>query len=87
MLESYGLTYDHMKKNVFVPLVNELHDEESFRGIGEMISGAGKYFLQKFTDRDTVHFGGLSAPSDDRMREYLDIIRPYVQSADLRGVD
>lgn len=68
-------------------VVNELHDEESFRGIGEMISGAGKYFLQKFTDRDTVHFGGLSAPSDDRMREYLDIIRPYVQSADLRGVD
>ncbi|MCQ2530535.1 MAG: GNAT family N-acetyltransferase [Lachnospiraceae bacterium] len=26
VLESYGLTYDHMEKNVFVPLVNELHD-------------------------------------------------------------
>ncbi len=67
--------------------VRELHDEESFRGIGEMIQGAGKYFIQKFTDRDTVHFGGLSAPENDEMRRYLDIIRPFVKSAELRGVD
>ncbi len=25
VLESYGLTFDHTEKNVFVPLVNELH--------------------------------------------------------------
>ena len=68
-------------------VVNELHDEDSFKGIGELIEGAGKYFLQKFTDRDSVPFGGLSAPSDDKMRKYLDIIRPYVKSASLRGVD
>ncbi len=68
-------------------VVDELHDEDSFKGIGELIEGAGKYFLQKFTDRDSVPFGGLSAPSDDKMRKYLDIIRPYVKSASLRGVD
>lgn len=67
--------------------VEELHDEESFREIGEMIQGADRYFIQKFTDRDTVHFDGLHAPSDDKMRELLDIIRPYVKSAELRGVD
>ena len=68
-------------------VVNELHDEDSFKGIGELIEGAGKYFLQKFTDRDSVPFGGLSAPSDDKMRKYLDIIRPCVKSASLRGID
>ncbi|MDO4938480.1 MAG: anaerobic ribonucleoside-triphosphate reductase activating protein [Lachnospiraceae bacterium] len=68
-------------------VVNELHDEDSFRGIGEMIQGAEKYFLQKFTDRDTVPFDGLTSPSDDEMRKYLDIIRPFVKSAQLRGVD
>ena len=68
-------------------VVNELRDEDSVKGIGELIEGAGKYFLQKFTDRDSVPFGGLSAPSDEKMLKYLDIIRPYVKTASLRGVD
>lgn len=68
-------------------VVEQLHDENSFKGIGELISGARRYYLQKFTDRDTVPFEGLSAPADDKMREYAEIIRPFVQSAELRGVD
>lgn len=68
-------------------VVEQLHDAGSFKGIGPMIVGAGRYFLQKFTDRDTVPFAGLTAPSDDKMREYADIIRPYVPSVQLRGVD
>lgn len=68
-------------------VVAQLHDEDSFRGIGPMIEGAKHYYLQKFTDRDTVPFEGLSAPEDDEMRKYADIIRPYVPSVELRGVD
>lgn len=68
-------------------VVEQLHDENSFKGIGELISGARRYYLQKFTDRDTVPFEGLSAPADDKMREYAEIIRPFVQSAELRGID
>ena len=67
--------------------VAELHDAESFRGIGAWIRGAGRYFLQKFTDRDTVPFGGFHAPEDDRMREYLAVAREYVPAAALRGVE
>lgn len=68
-------------------VVAQLHDEDSFRGIGPMIEGAKHYYLQKFTDRDTVPFEGLCAPEDDEMRKYADIIRPYVPSVELRGVD
>ena len=57
------------------------------RGIGEWIRGAERYYLQKFTDRDTVPFGGFHAPGDEQMREYRAIAREYVPSAALRGVD
>ncbi|MDO4802119.1 MAG: anaerobic ribonucleoside-triphosphate reductase activating protein, partial [Prevotellaceae bacterium] len=43
-------------------VVEQLHDNDSFKGIGTLIEGADRYFLQKFTDRDTVPFEGLSAP-------------------------
>ena len=64
--------------------VAELHDGEAFREIGEWIRGAKRYFLQKFTDRDTVPFGGLHAPTDRQMAEYLDIVREYVPAAQIR---
>ena len=68
-------------------VVDQLHDEKSFEKIGGWIYGANHYYLQKFTDRDTVPFEGLSAPSDEKMREYLAIVRKYVPKAELRGIE
>ena len=68
-------------------VVEQLHDNDSFMGIGRLIEGADRYFLQKFTDRDTVPFEGLSAPSDDKMREYLETVRPFAKEVQLRGVN
>ena len=68
-------------------VVAELHDGESFRKIGEWICGARRYYLQKFTDRDTVPFEGFHAPDDDRMRAYLETVREFVPSAQLRGTE
>ena len=67
--------------------VAELHDADSFRGIGEWIRGAKRYYLQKFTDRDTVPFEGFHAPSDEQMREFRAVAREYIQAAELRGVE
>ena len=67
-------------------VVAELHDADSFRGIGEWIRGAKRYYLQQFTDRDTVPFEGFHAPAEDEMREYLRIAREYVPAAELRGM-
>ncbi len=68
-------------------VVAELHDADSFRRIGEWIRGAKRYYLQKFTDRDTVPFEGFHAPADGEMKQYLEIARAYVPAAELRGAD
>ena len=65
--------------------MTELHDADSFRKIGEWIRGAKRYYLQKFTDRDTVPFEGFHAPADGEMAQYLAIAREYVPEAEIRG--
>ena len=67
--------------------VAELHDDRSFEQIGPWIRGARRYFLQKFTDRDTVPFEGLHAPTEEQMRRWADILRPYAESVQLRGTE
>ena len=68
-------------------VVKEFHEQRDFEEIGKMIEGAGKYFLQSFTDRDSVPFGGLSAASKEEMLLYADTARKYVRQVSLRGVD
>ena len=68
-------------------VVEQLHGEADFREIAELIRGAKRYALQAFADRDTVVFGGLSAPTRQQMEHYADIVRPAVGEVLLRGVD
>ena len=65
--------------------VAQLHDADSFQEIGPWIRGAKRYFLQVFTDRDTVPFAGLTAPSMDELRAYADLVRPYAADVQIRG--
>ena len=67
-------------------VVAELHDEAAFRAIGEWIAGAKRYFLQPFTDRETVPVGGLSAPDRETLERYAAIVRRTVPETHLRGV-
>ena len=66
--------------------VAEFHDDQSFERIGRWISGARRYYLQRFTDRETVPFEGLHAPTEEQMRRWAEILRPFVQKVELRGV-
>lgn len=68
-------------------VVEQLHDEDDVRAMGEMIEGAKAYFLQAFTDRDTVPFAGFTAPTPERLRAFADIARTFVANTQLRGVD
>ena len=67
--------------------VAELHDDSSFEQIGPWIRGAQHYYLQQFTDRETVPFQGLHSPTEEQMHRWAEIIRPYVPSVEIRGVD
>lgn len=68
-------------------VVKEFHQAEDFPGIGELIRGAKHYYLQCFTDRDTVPFGDLHAPSKEDLETYADIMKQYVSSTEIRGVE
>lgn len=68
-------------------VVEEFHSAADFEAIGPWIAGAKRYFLQRFTDRDSVPFAGLHAPSPEQLLRYAEIVRPYVPDTRLRGVD
>lgn len=88
VLESIALLKDSGTDYEFrTTVVKEFHEQRDFEEIGKMIEGAGKYFLQSFTDRDSVPFGGLSAPSKEEMLLYAETARKYVRQVSLRGVD
>jgi pyruvate formate lyase activating enzyme len=67
-------------------VIKQFHDEESFMQIAEWINGADKYFLQGFIDRETVPYKGLEAYDVSMMHKFLDIVKPSVKVAELRGV-
>ena len=81
LLKMSGVDYE-----LRTTVVKEFHDEDAFRAIGPWIAGAKRYFLQRFTDRDTVPQQGLHAPEKDELERFAGIVRPYVQEVSLRGV-
>ena len=66
-------------------VVDELHDDASFAAIGPMIAGAKRYFLQPFTDRDTVAFAGFHAPDSEKLARYASLVKPFVGSVEIRA--
>ena len=38
-------------------------------------------------DRDTVIYSGLSAPSKEDLERYAKVMKDYVESVDIRGVE
>ena len=67
-------------------VVHELHSDDDFTAIGEMIKGASHYYLQQYTERDTVPDKNLTAPSEEDMERFLSIVKRTVPNAMLRGI-
>ncbi|MBQ9195641.1 MAG: anaerobic ribonucleoside-triphosphate reductase activating protein [Clostridia bacterium] len=65
----------------------QLHSEEDMRGIGEWLRGDSPYFLQSYVDSGHVLRPGLTAPSPEKMREYRELLLPYLPLAQTRGLD
>ena len=69
-------------------VVLPLHDDGSIEEMGRWVGTMGKpvkWFLQKFTDRDTVIFSGLKAPDDSQLAAWRELLSPYAQHAAIRG--
>lgn len=67
-------------------VVDELHKAADFEAMGQWIAGAKAYFLQPFTDRDSVPFAGLHAPTREKLEKYASIARVYVPYTSIRGL-
>ncbi|MBE5742607.1 MAG: anaerobic ribonucleoside-triphosphate reductase activating protein [Clostridiales bacterium] len=67
-------------------VVNEFHKPQDIVAIGKWIQGAKKYFLQNFVDSGNLIGDGLSAVSLDKLKEFAEIAKPYVEKIALRGV-
>ena len=65
--------------------VAEYHTDEDFRAMAKWIEGAKRYFIQCYTERDSVLCGGLTAPSAEDLHRWCEIVRPFVGEAAVRG--
>ncbi|MBQ1490195.1 MAG: anaerobic ribonucleoside-triphosphate reductase activating protein [Eubacterium sp.] len=82
LLLSSGIDYEFR-----TTCVREFHEERDFREIGEMIRGAKRYFLQNFTDRESVPYGNLHGFSREEMEIFSKIMAESVETVEIRGID
>ena len=82
LLLSSGIDYEFR-----TTCVREFHEERDFREIGEMIRGAKRYFLQNFTDRESVPYGNLHGFSREEMEIISKIMAESVETVEIRGID
>ena len=68
-------------------VVKELHSESDFYDIGRWIQGCRTYYLQSYKDSEQVLVPGFSACSREELLHFMDIVRPFVENVELRGVD
>ena len=74
-------------------VVQQFHTAKEMEAIGQWFHKLSpeqkvkKYFLQPYTDRESVLCGGLSAPEKADLLAFQDILSSCVHSIGIRGVD
>lgn len=68
-------------------VVRELHSAGDFEKIGAWISGASRYYLQNFVDSGNVLNPVYTGCSKEELTSYLELVKPFVGHAEIRGVD
>lgn len=68
-------------------VVKELHSLADFEKIGPWIAGADRYFLQNYKDSESVLKPGFHGCTKDELLSFLEIVKPYVKEAALRGIE
>ena len=71
-------------------VVKELHSKEDLLTIGNWLNGAKAYYLQSFRDSETLVGaapGQFHAYEPEQMRAFRDMLKPYFETVELRGID
>ena len=67
-------------------VVPGLHDVESLRGIGELIKGANKFYIQNFRPGKTIDpaYRNKQSFTERELRQFQKVIKPFVKSVEIR---
>lgn len=68
-------------------VVRELHGEREMEKIGEWLSGEERYFLQGYKLSDGVIDKTLTAYTPEEMKGLLEVVKKYIPTAELRGIE
>lgn len=71
-------------------VVKELHNEEDLLSIGKWLNGANAYYLQSFRDSETLvgaSLGQFHAYEPEQLRAFRDLLKPYFETVEVRGID
>lgn len=68
-------------------VTQNFHSSQAMAELAQWLTGAKRYFLQKFVDSGDLLNNSISGVDDDTMRKYLKIVQQYIPTAQLRGVD
>lgn len=68
-------------------VVRELHSDEDFIEIARWLDSAPKYYLQAYRDSGEVIHPGFTPCTRSEMEHFLELLRPAIPSAQLRGID
>jgi pyruvate formate lyase activating enzyme len=85
------LLSDAVSYELRTTVVEPLHDETSILEMGQWLQSLVPekkprvLYLQKFVDRDTVIFSGLSAPTEEKIARFQEVLTPFVESVRIRG--
>lgn len=66
-------------------LVDEFHECDDMYGLGELIKGAKRLYLQKFVEREGCFEKGLHVVNIDKAEGFKKILEKYVNEVNLRG--
>lgn len=67
-------------------VVQEYHQRSDFESIGRWLRGAKRYYLQQFVDSGDLIRPGLHGYNKDIMKQALEVVKKYVETAELRGL-
>lgn len=66
--------------------VKGIHTKEDFLAIGQWLKGSSRYYLQNYVESEDVLCPGYESFSKRELEDFIDILRPYLPNASLRGV-
>jgi len=80
ILHNSGISYEFR-----TTVVRDFHEYDDLLEIAKWISGAERYFLQRFVDSGTVLKRGLREYSDTELGQFVQKLKTFLSAVELRG--